>query len=219
MNPTEEPDGREHEGDEYVTYNRRRGRRDRPNFLPFPPSSEEVEEALREAERRAEREAEKRLGDRYERPEGSGKAPVYPDVAFMQIISDMLASQRTMSQSLAQVAERLAMVDIPGTQGPHAVHGNSGAGSRPQSPTRTYTSASRIPRPLFPSFQRATPVATQIPIAQRLATHAEDIAEYRREYAAFGQDFHQDMTLVEYCGLRLWNLPREPQSGGQQQQQ
>jgi hypothetical protein len=102
MNSAEEPDGREHEGDEYVTYNRRRGSRDRPNF---PPSSEEEEEALREAERRAEREAEheaeKRLGDRYERPEGSGKAPADPDVAFMQIISDMLASQRTMSQSLA----------------------------------------------------------------------------------------------------------------------
>jgi hypothetical protein len=105
MNLVEEPDGREHEGDEYVTYNRRRGRRDRPNFPPFPPSSEEEEEALREVERRAEHEVEheveKRLGDRYERPEGSGKAPVDPDVAFMQIISDMLASQRTMSQSLA----------------------------------------------------------------------------------------------------------------------
>ena len=119
LNPVEELDGREHEGDEYVTYNRRKGRRDRPNFPPFPPSSEEEEEALREAERRVEREAEKRLGDRYERPEGSGKAPVDPDVAFMQIISDMLASQRTMSQSLAQVANRLAMVDIPGTQAPH----------------------------------------------------------------------------------------------------
>jgi hypothetical protein len=114
-------------------------------FLLSPPSSEEEEEALREAERRAEREAEreaeKRLGDRYEQPEGSGKAPTDPDVVFMQMISDMLASQRTMSQSLAQVADRLAMIDIPGTQGPHAAHGNSGAGSRPQSPTRTYTSA------------------------------------------------------------------------------
>ena len=82
-----------------------------------------------------------------------------PDIAFMQMISDMLASQQTMSQSLAQVADRLAMVDIPGTQAPHATHGNSGAGSRPQSPTRTYTSVSRIPRPLFPSFQRETLVA------------------------------------------------------------
>jgi hypothetical protein len=134
----------------------------------------------------------------------------------MQIISDMLASQRTMSQSLAQVADRLAMVDILGTQGPHAAHGNSGAGSRPHSPTRTYTSASRIPRPLFPNFQRETPIEAQIPIAQRLSTHAEDIAEYQREYAALGQDFHQDMTLVKYCGLRLRNRPREPQRGGQQ---
>jgi hypothetical protein len=99
MNTAEEPDGREHVGDEYVTYNKRRERRDRPNFPPFPPSSEEEEEAHKEAERRAKREAERRLGDRFERPTGSGKAPVDPD--FMQVISDMLASQWTMSQSLA----------------------------------------------------------------------------------------------------------------------
>jgi hypothetical protein len=165
MSTAEDPDGREHVGDEYVTYNRRKERRPRPDFPPFPPSSEEEEEAHREAERRAEREAEREaermLGDRYERPEGSGKAPMEPEATFMQVISDMLASQRTMSQSLAQVADRLAMVGIPGTQAPHAAQGNSGAGSRPQSPTRTYTSASRIPRPLFPSFQRAPPVAAQ----------------------------------------------------------
>jgi hypothetical protein len=97
MNTAKEPDGREHVGDEYVTYNRRRERRDRPNFPTFPPSSEEEEEAHREVERRAEREAKRRLGDRYEQPEGSGKAPEDPDVAFVQVISDMLASQRTMS--------------------------------------------------------------------------------------------------------------------------
>jgi hypothetical protein len=68
---------------------------------------------------------------------------------------------------------------------------------------------------LFPSFHRATPVAAQILIAQRPATHAEDIAEYRREYAALGHDFQQDMNLVKYCGLRLKNRPREPQRGGQ----
>jgi hypothetical protein len=111
------------------------------------------------------------------------------------------------------------MVDIPGTQAPHAAQGNSGAGSRPQTPTRTYTSSSRIPRPWFPSFQRAPPVATQQSLAQRLSTQVEDIAEYKREYAALGHDFHHDMTLVEYCGLRGMNHPREPQRGGQQQQQ
>jgi hypothetical protein len=143
MSAAEDPDGHEHVGDEYVTYNRQKEKRARPNFLPFPPSSEE--EAHREAERRAKHEAKRRLGDRYERPEGSGKAPRDPDAAFMQVISDMLASQRTMSQYLAQVADRLAMVDIPGTQALHAAQGNSGAGSRVQSPTRTYTPASRIP--------------------------------------------------------------------------
>ena len=133
----------------------------------------------------------------------------------MQVINDMLANQRAMTQSFVHVADRLAIVGTPGTQAPHTTQGNSGAGSRPQSPTCTYTSASRIPRPLFPSFQRATPVAAQIPIAQRPPTHAEDIAEYQREYAALGHDFHQDMTLVKYCGLRLRNRPREPQRGGQ----
>jgi hypothetical protein len=202
---------------------RHKERRHRPDLPPFPPSLEEEEEAHREAERRVEREAEheaeRMLGDRYERPEGSGKALVDPETNFMQVINDMLASQRTMSQSLAQVVDRLARVGTPDTQVPHAAQGNSGVGCRPQSPSRTYTSMSRIPRPLFPIFQRAPPVAAPPPIAQRPPTHVEDIAEYRREYASLGRDFHQDMTLVEYCGLRLRNRPRELQRGGPQQQQ
>jgi hypothetical protein len=72
---------------------------------------------------------------------------------------------------------------------------------------------------LFSSFQRAPSVATPPPIAQRPPTHADDIVEYRREYIALGCDFHQDMTLVEYYGLRLRNRPRELQRGGPQQQQ
>jgi hypothetical protein len=39
-----------------------------------------------------------------------------------------------------------------------------------------------------------------------------------REYTTLGHEFHQDMTLVEYCGLRLRNHPRELQRGGPQQQ-
>ena len=87
MNAAEEPEGCEHSGDEYVTYNKRRERRSRPDFPPFPLSSEEDEEAHREAKRRAEREAvreaERMLGDRYERPEGSGKAPIDLEASFM----------------------------------------------------------------------------------------------------------------------------------------
>jgi hypothetical protein len=105
----------------------------------------------------------------YERPEGSGKAPMDPDAAFMQVINNLVVSQQAMTQSLAQMVDRLAIVSTPGTQAPHAAQGNSGAGSRPHSPTRTYTSSSRIPRPLFPSFQRAPPAAAQQPIAQRQA--------------------------------------------------
>jgi hypothetical protein len=47
MSAAEDPDGREHVGDEYVTYNRRKERRPRPDFPPFPPSSEEEEEVHR----------------------------------------------------------------------------------------------------------------------------------------------------------------------------
>jgi hypothetical protein len=75
MSTSKDPDGHEHVRDEYVTYNRRKERRPRPDFPPFPPNSEEKEETHREEKRRAEHEAERMLGDRYERPEGSGKAP------------------------------------------------------------------------------------------------------------------------------------------------
>ena len=120
MSATEDPEGREHVGDEYVTYNRHQERRHRHDFPPFPPSSEEEEEAHREAERRAEREVEHKvermLGDIFEQPKGSGKAPVDLEAAFMQVINGMLASQWTMSQSLAQVVDRLARVGTPDTQ-------------------------------------------------------------------------------------------------------
>jgi hypothetical protein len=155
----ENPEGREHIGDEYVTYNRRRERR--ADYPSFPHSSEEEEEAHREAERREEREAERMMGDRYERPEGSGKASVDPDATFMQVINNLVISQQAMTQSLAQMADRLTAGSIPGTNAPHATQGNSGVGSRPHSPTRTYTSSSRIPQPLFPSFQRAPPTSVQ----------------------------------------------------------
>jgi hypothetical protein len=127
MSAAEDPEGREHVGEKYVTYNRHQERRHRPDFPLFPPSSEEEEEAHREEKRReepeAEHEAERILGDRYERPQGSGKAPIDPEASFMQVINDMLASQRTMSQSLAQVVDRLARVGTPDTQVPHAVQG------------------------------------------------------------------------------------------------
>jgi hypothetical protein len=45
MSAAGDPEGREHVGDEYVTYNRHQERRHRPDFPPFPPSSEEEEEA------------------------------------------------------------------------------------------------------------------------------------------------------------------------------
>jgi hypothetical protein len=82
-----------------------------------------------------------------------------PEATFMQVINDMVASLWAMIQSLAQMDDRLAIVGTSRTQAPHEANGNSGAGSRPQSPTFTYTSSSRIPRPFFSSFQRAPPVA------------------------------------------------------------
>jgi hypothetical protein len=116
------------------------------------------------------------------------------------------------------VVDRLARVGTPDTQVPHETQGNLGAGSRPQSPSHTYTSASSIPRPLFPNFHRAPSVVAPPLIVHRPPTHADEIAEYRREYTALGRDFHQNMTLFEYYGLRLNNCPIEPQRGGPQQQ-
>jgi hypothetical protein len=82
MSAAEDQGGHEHVGDEYVTYNRCKEGRPRSDFPPFPVISEEYEEAHRESERRAEpaaqHEVERILGDRYERPEGSGKAPMEP---------------------------------------------------------------------------------------------------------------------------------------------
>jgi hypothetical protein len=100
MSAAEDPEGHEHVGDEYVTYNRHQEIRHRPDFPPFPPSSEEEEEAHREAEIRVEREVERMLGDRYEKPDGSGKFPVDLEASFMQVINDMLAIHWTMTQSL-----------------------------------------------------------------------------------------------------------------------
>jgi hypothetical protein len=103
MSSAGELEAREHVGDEYVTYNRCLESRPRPDFLPFPPNSEEEEEAHREAERRveheAEREAEKMLGDRYEGLEGSGKAPMEPEATFMQVLNNLVVSQQATTQS------------------------------------------------------------------------------------------------------------------------
>jgi hypothetical protein len=87
MSAVEDPEGREHVVEEYVTYNRCKERISRLDLPPFPPNSEEVEEAHKEAERREEREAdhepERMLGERYERLEGSGKALMEPKTTFM----------------------------------------------------------------------------------------------------------------------------------------
>jgi hypothetical protein len=50
------------------------------------------------------------LGDRYERKEGSGKPPMELEATFMQALNNLVVSQQTMTQSLAQMADRLAIV-------------------------------------------------------------------------------------------------------------
>jgi hypothetical protein len=42
-----------------------------------------------------------------------------PKAAFMQVIINMVASQRAMTQSFAQMDDRLAIVGTSGTQAPH----------------------------------------------------------------------------------------------------
>jgi hypothetical protein len=71
------------------------------------------------------------MGDNFERPEGSDKEPMNPDATFMQVISNLVINQQAMTHSSTQMIERLATGSTPGTQAPHAVQGNSRAGSRP----------------------------------------------------------------------------------------
>jgi hypothetical protein len=99
MGWTEEPEGCEHVGDEYVTYNRRKERRPRIDYPPFPPSSkeEEEEEMHREVEIREECEAERMMGDIYERPKRSGKAPMELEATFMQVLNNLVVSQHAMT--------------------------------------------------------------------------------------------------------------------------
>jgi hypothetical protein len=37
------------------------------------------------------------LGDIYERPESSGKAPMDPEAAFMQVLDNLVVSQQAMT--------------------------------------------------------------------------------------------------------------------------
>jgi hypothetical protein len=123
-----------------------------PFFLLAQRKRKRHKEAERRAKHEAKHEAKRMLGDRYERTEGNGKAPVDLEEYFMQVIYDMLSSQRTMYRSLAQVVDRLARVGTPETQVLHVEQGNSRESSRPHPPSCTYTSRSRIPITLFPSF-------------------------------------------------------------------
>jgi hypothetical protein len=66
---------------------------------------------------------ERMLGDRYEGPEGSGKAPMELKESFMQVLSNLVVNQQAMTQSLAQMVDRLAIVGTQGTQAPHALRG------------------------------------------------------------------------------------------------
>jgi hypothetical protein len=47
MSVAEDPEGREHVGEKYVTYNKHQERRHMLDFPPFPPSSVEEEDAHR----------------------------------------------------------------------------------------------------------------------------------------------------------------------------
>jgi hypothetical protein len=78
------------------------------------------------------------MGDRYERPKGSGKTPMYPEATFMQVLNNLVISQQAMTQSLEQMADMLSIWCILATHVSHAIQGNPGAGSRHHSPTRTY---------------------------------------------------------------------------------
>jgi hypothetical protein len=53
---------------------------------------------------------------------------------------------------------------------------------------------------------------------QGQAVPQDPFREYRRDYLALGLEFHEDMSLLDYCSIRYRNGPRETQRGNAQNQ-
>jgi hypothetical protein len=101
-------------------------------------------------------------------PEGRGKGPEIPYDSTKDIMNDLARGQRDMMNAIAQMAISSQMIHnslgtiganlaggVSGSKG-HQGGGASGSSgnqarlSGHQSPTRTYTSTGKIPRPLYP---------------------------------------------------------------------
>jgi hypothetical protein len=133
---------------------------------------------------------------------------------MMNAITQMEISSQMIQNSLGTIGANLAG-GASGSMG-HQVGGASGSSgnqagsSGHQSPTRTYTSAGKIPRPLYPQFQGEQQIGQP---GQGQTGPRDPFAEYRRDYLALGPEFHVDMSLMDYCSIRYRNRPKEAQRG------
>jgi hypothetical protein len=106
---------------------------------------------------------------------------------------------------------------IPWDQGGGASgsSGNQEGSSGHQSPTHTYISGRKIPRPLYPQCQggqeKGQPRHGKI-------RPTDPFVEYRRDYLELGPKFHVDMSLIDHCSIWYRNRPKEAHRGNMQPQ-
>jgi hypothetical protein len=169
--------GRGHIRDEYVQYrkghSRDKGTWNKRDYNPFHISSgSEAETEYKDhisAETEAEDEGDMGPGEDY--PEGSGGGSEQPFDSTRAMLNDLARGQQEMRNAIAQMVLNSQIIQnnlstigasIVGGAVGHTGHQGGGASgssgnvagtSGQMTPTRTYTSAGRIPRPLFPQFQ------------------------------------------------------------------
>jgi hypothetical protein len=98
---------------------------------------------------------------------------------------------------------------------------SQGGASTNPSLVRAYTSSGRIPRPLYPQFQTRQSLGQPLgqpgqaggQLGQGQVVPQDPFREYKRDYFALGPEFHEDMSLMDYCSIKYRNRPWEAQRG------
>jgi hypothetical protein len=145
---------------------------------------------------------------------------------MMHAITQMAINTQLIQNSMGTTDANIAG-GASGSMGHHGggasgSNGNPAGSSGHQTPTHTYISARKIPKPLFPQFQGGQQIGhpgqgQQMGQAGQGQTGPIDpFAEYRGDYLALGPEFHADMSLMDYCSIRYRNRPREAQRGSMQ---
>jgi hypothetical protein len=168
--------GRGHIGDEYVQYRRGHSRdKGTRNKGTTTPSTSVQVQRLKQSTKTTSTQQRQRTRERWvperttRRAVGAGSEPPFDSTRAM--LNDLARGQQEMRNSIAQMALNSQIIQnnlstigasIVGGAVGHTGHQGGGASgssgnvagtSGQMTPTHTYTSAGRIPRPLFPQFQ------------------------------------------------------------------